>query len=188
MSDAVVTGTGTPMATPSPSRGAQAMERLKTGATVLGAIAGALTGLWGFYEKVRTEARHDTAASYNTLAPQVNQLGEALKQIQQENQQLREIVAEHQKTPRLAQVPRRAEKPPGPAPAATAAAPTPAAPASSAAATPPPAAATPAPAAPNETPDNDPVTGLLRTVGRTRAAIESLRKVPDDFGHVLEKR
>jgi hypothetical protein len=184
MSDTVANnGTGVTTSTPTASRAAVTMDRIKTGATVLGAIAGALTGLWGFYEKVRAEARHDTAASYNTLAPQVNQLGEALKQLQLENQQLRTIVAEHQNTPRLAQVPRRAEKPPA-SPAAA-----PAAPSSSAtAAAPPPAATAPAAGAPEvpPAPGTDPVSGLLQTVGRTRAAIEDLRKVPDDFGRVLQ--
>jgi hypothetical protein len=181
MSDTVANnGPGVTTATPTASRAAVTMDRIKTGATVLGAIAGALTGLWGFYEKVRAEARHDTAASYNTLAPQVNQLGEALKQLQLENQQLRGIVAEHQNTPRLAQVPRRPEKPPASPGAA------PAAPASSATA--PPAATAPAAGAPEvpPAPGSDPVSGLLQTVGRTRAAIEDLRKVPDDFGRVLQ--
>src|SRR5688500_5398996 len=100
MSEAVSTGAP-------PSRAAMTLERVKTGATILGAIAAATTGLWGAYEKVRAEARQDTAASYNTLAPQVNQLGEALKQIQQENQQLRQIVADFQGRPRIASVPKR---------------------------------------------------------------------------------
>jgi uncharacterized membrane protein len=197
MSDAVAPGSPTTSTVSGTqgthaSRAALTMERIKLGATVLGAIAGALTGLWGFYEKVRAEARHDTAASYNTLAPQVNQLGEALKQLQLENQQLRGIVAEHSKTPRLAQVPRRAEaKPSGQAaekPAAPAAAPvasSPPAPAPPPGA--PPQAATPeAPAEPAA--GNDPVSGLLQTVGRTRAAIEDLRKVPDDFNRVLQNQ
>ena len=188
MSD-IVAGNGPAVttSTPTASRAAVTMDRIKTGATVLGAIAGALTGLWGVYEKVRAEARHDTAASYNTLAPQVNQLGEALKQLQLENQQLRGIVAEHQKTPRLAQVPRRAEKTAAaPAPNAVPAPPT-AAPATTPGAQP----ATPAQATAPEVPpatDDDPVSGLLHTVGRTRAAIEDLRKVPDDFGRVLQSQ
>jgi hypothetical protein len=188
MSDTVA-GNGPAVTTSAPttSRAAVTMDRIKTGATVLGAIAGALTGLWGVYEKVRTEARHDTAASYNTLAPQVNQLGEALKQLQLENQQLRGIVADHQKTPRLAQVPRRAEKPAAPSSgSAPTAGPTAAAPPAAAppAAAPAPGAATPEiPPAP---PTDDPVSGLMQTVGRTRAAIEDLRKVPDDFGRVLQ--
>jgi hypothetical protein len=62
--------------------------------------------------------------------------------------------------------------PPGPAAAPPAAAPAPV------------AAATPEiPPAP---PTDDPVSGLMQTVGRTRAAIEDLRKVPDDFGRVLQ--
>jgi hypothetical protein len=186
MSDTVAgNGPNVTTSTPTASRAAVTMDRIKTGATVLGAIAGALTGLWGVYEKVRAEARHDTAASYNTLAPQVNQLGDALKQLQLENQQLRTIVAEHQKTPRLAQVPRRAEKPavtstPGPTAAA------PATPAAAAPAVP--GAPVAAPEVPTAPPSDDPVSGLLQTVGRTRAAIEDLRKVPDDFGRVLQNQ
>jgi hypothetical protein len=188
-------GTAGASTTATGSRAAVTMDRIKTGATVLGAIAGALTGLWGFYEKVRAEARHDTAASYNTLAPQVNQLGEALKQLQLENQQLRNVVAEQQKTPRLAQVPRRAEKPrsaaapaapdPSSAPAAPATPTPPATPATAGAPAGQPATAEAPPAA---TPEGDTISGLLQTVGRTRAVIEDLRKVPDDFGHVLEKQ
>ncbi|HEY0711653.1 MAG TPA: hypothetical protein VGF45_03205 [Polyangia bacterium] len=192
------------------------IEKLKSGAAVLGAVASAVVGLYGVYEKVRSDARADTAASYNTLAPQVNQLGEALKQLQQENQQLREIVAHSQGKPRMAVVPpaattkRRenaaakpakaangqapAAAPPAAAPATeapSAAAPNQAAPPAEAptAANPPtpatPPEATPAEAAPAN--EDDRISGLLRTVGRTREAIESLKKVPEDFGRVVEK-
>lgn len=254
MSEAVSTGAP-------PSRADIHLERVKTGATILGAIAAAITGLWGVYEKVRSEARQDTAASYNTLAPQVNQMGEALKEMQLENQQLRQIVAQFQGRPRIATVPKRttasAAKGPaaatgksadkgesgkGPAEAGQnpAAAPVPV----NGAGAPPagttanggaaPAGATPAdgaaapngaaststgtaagapgvtpngsaapgagaiaepPAAPGTSPNggasdnpddpDDPITGLINTVGRTRDAIESIRKVPDDFGRVL---
>src|SRR5689334_10660202 len=63
------------------SRTDRAMERLKTTAGVVAAVAGALTGMWTIYEKVRTDARQYTAASYETLAPQVNQLNEALRKL-----------------------------------------------------------------------------------------------------------
>jgi hypothetical protein len=186
------------------------IERLKSGAAVLAAIAGAVTGLWGVYDKVSTEARELTTTSYNTLAPQMNQIGEALKQLQQENQQLREIVAQQSGKPRIAaeppassrRPPRRnvnagssstapptsaANQPAATAPAGTAPpAGTPAAPA-----TPPPAepAAPPASAqAPPPPAAQDPVTGLLNTVGRTREAIDGLRKVPESFEHVLGKK
>jgi hypothetical protein len=183
------------------------IERVKSGAAILGAIAGAITGLWGVYEKVRSEAQDLTAASYNTLAPQMNQIGEALKELQQENQQLREIVAKHQDTPRLAAAPPRR---PGkrnvagtststaaaPDPAAAAAAPPASAPPAGTPAAPPaaqppvaepaPAAAQPAAQAPPQ--PSDPVTGLLNTVGRTREAIDGLRKVPETFENVLGKK
>jgi hypothetical protein len=186
------------------------IEKLKSGAAVLGAIAGAVTGLWGVYEKVRTEAKDLTAASYNTLAPQMNQIGEALKQLQQENQHLREIVAQQSGKPRIAaeppassrRPPRRnvyagssstapptgtANQPAAAAPAGTAPpAGTPAAPA-----TPPPAAEPGAPPTSAQAPPAappDPVTGLLNTVGRTREAIDGLRKVPESFENVLGKK
>jgi hypothetical protein len=162
------------------------LEKLSKYAAVIGAVVGAITALWGVYEKVRAEARRDTAASYNTLAPQVNQMGEALKQLQQENQQLREIVALHQGQPRIAKVP-PARKPPARA-ANPANAPT--APAETPPAQPTPAPeGTAAPAVQDEAPrTGDAVDDLMQTVGRTRAAIETLRKVPDDFGRVLEKK
>lgn len=173
------------------------IERVKTLAAVVAAVAGALTGLWGVYEKVRQEARKDTAASYNTLAPQVNQLGEALKQLQQENQQLRAIVGQSQGRPRLAVVPKKSpDKPRRPAAAdgaggsGVAAVPAPAGSGGTVAAAP----ATPAEAAPEsptQTPaapgtEDDPVEDLLRTAARTRAAIEGLRRVPESFSRVAD--
>jgi hypothetical protein len=177
---------------PSPSgRAARAFEHMKTGAAVIGALVGALSAMWGFYHRVRTEARANTAASYNTLAPQVNQLGEALRQLQLENQKLRDVVAQSSGRSRIAaSPPRKAKpKPAEPAPSAPAADQPPPvaterAPAADAGA---PAAPVPTPPpSPPEAGSDDPVTDLLETVGRTRAAIESLRKVPEDFGRVLE--
>jgi hypothetical protein len=138
----------------------------------------------------------------------MNQIGEALKQLQQENQQLREIVAEAQNKPRLAIRPPAAttRRPAGKKPGATVGAPAAAPPAAEtpAAAAPapgtPPAASAPAPAAPAgepppapagqqaSAPPGDAVGGLLNTVGRTREAIESLRKVPETFENVLGKK
>lgn len=203
------------MTEPAASPGSNRLEKVKNGAAILGAIASAVVGLYGVYEKVRSDARADTAASYNTLAPQVNQMGEALKQLQAENQQLREIVAEGQNKPRMAVVPPaantrrrdpasakagktpdKADKPaPTPAPTATPGEPT-AATAQPANGAPPAASPTAAtPAAPEGTATQEPpatneddrITGLLRTVGRTREAIENLKKVPEDFGRVVGK-
>ena len=182
----------------SPSAGrAGAIDRLKSGAAILGALAGAVTGLYGVYEKVRSEAKEYTAASYNTLAPQMNQIGEALKHLQQENQQLREIVAAHQGKPRIGATPPAAARKPAagkarrpnttagaPAAPTTAAAPTETAPAA-------PGDQARAPAAPGNgsaPAGDDPIGGLLNTVGRTRAAIETLRKVPEDFEKVVGKK
>jgi hypothetical protein len=191
-----------PVSAPKPPK----IERVKSGAAILGAVAGAITGLWGVYEKVRTEAKDLTAASYNTLAPQMNQIGEALKELQQENQHLREILAQQSGKPRIAAEPpanptrRPARRPSAGAPAQPAA-PTASAPAAGAPpagtpaapppATPPPAAEQPAaPPAAAQTPPapQDPVTGLLNTVGRTREAIDGLRKVPETFENVLGKK
>jgi hypothetical protein len=190
---------------PSSGPSGKLLDRVKGSAAVLGAITAALTGLWGVYEKVRAEARAHTASSYNTLAPQLNQVGEAVKQLQQENQQLRELVARYQGQPRIAaepprrattgrrpaSAPRPAEPAPGapaqpaPAPAATPPAATPSAeaPPSGPPPTEPTAAAKPGEPQAEPKPD-DPVGGLLQAVDRTRAAIESLRKVPEDFEKV----
>jgi hypothetical protein len=169
-------------------------DRIKSGATILGAVAGTLTAVYGVYEKVRTEARSYTATSYNTLAPQINQMNDAVKQLQQENQQLRQIVAEFQGKPRIGQTPPAARRPaptrrpsaaPATPPTAPAAPPATASAAGGAAGEPPPA--TPPASPPSGAPaDNDPVSGLLQTVGRTRQAIESLRKVPEDFEKVVK--
>jgi hypothetical protein len=174
-----------------PSTSRPLSDRIKSGAAVLGAVAGTLTAVYGVYEKVRTEARTYTATSYNTLAPQINQMNDAVKQLQQENQQLRQIVADFQGKPRIGQTPPAARRPApsrrptnvitppnGPAATTTPATTTPETPPS-------PPVAQPAP--PGEAPaESDPVSGLLQTVGRTRAAIESLRKVPEDFEKVVK--
>jgi len=200
-----------PNTPPSPAPTRFSIDRVKNGAAVRGAITAAVTGLWGVYEKARSEAKSDTASSYNTLAPQVNQMGDALKQLQQENQQLRELVANFQGQPRIAAVPARkpssGRRPPATArpgePAASAPAGAPAAtpPAETPPAAPPPApqaqtgtGGAPAPPAqpgtepPAEAKPTDPVGGLLNTVGRTREAIEGLRKVPEDFEKVVGKK
>ena len=195
-----------PVSAPKPPK----IERVKSGAAILGAVAGAITGLWGVYEKVRTEAKDLTAASYNTLAPQMNQIGEALKELQQENQHLREILAQQSGKPRIAAeppaVPAGGRRPPRRPAAGTAAQPaaptasapaagsppatTPAAPAAQPAAPPTAAEQPAAPPAAAQTPPapQDPVTGLLNTVGRTREAIDGLRKVPETFENVLGKK
>lgn len=69
------------------------MERLKTGAGVIAAVAGAVTGMWTIYEKVKSDTRKITAASYETLAPQLNEMSEALRQLHKENQELRQAMA-----------------------------------------------------------------------------------------------
>src|SRR3954466_4401640 len=98
MSDAAVTGNANVESRES-HRG-RLLEGLKSTAGVLAAIAGALTGLWTVYDKVKSEARQYTAASYETLAPQVNQMNEALRQLQQENQELRQALVSHAENPK----------------------------------------------------------------------------------------
>ncbi|HXU82023.1 MAG TPA: hypothetical protein VN914_11540, partial [Polyangia bacterium] len=114
------------------------MERLKTTAGVVAALAGAVTGMWTIYEKVKSDAKQYTAASYETLAPQVNQMNEALRQLQEENQQLKKALLVHaEQRPRPAR-PRPATKPEGGVTAA------PAAPGTTAGATPAPGTSAPA--------------------------------------------
>src|SRR4051794_11710001 len=69
------------------------MERLRSSAAVIAAVAGAVTGLWTIYEKVRADARHYTATSYETLAPQINQMTEVLRQLEQDNLQMKQVLA-----------------------------------------------------------------------------------------------
>src|SRR4051812_26448951 len=83
MADAAVMGT---------PRSERFIERVKTVTGVLAGLAGAITGLWTVYDKVKTDARQYTAASYETLAPQVNQLTEALKSLEQQNRELHEAL------------------------------------------------------------------------------------------------
>src|SRR5688572_19233620 len=122
------------------SRAARAMERMKTTAGVVAAVAGAITGMWTIYEKVKSDARQYTAASYETLAPQLNQMNEALQKLEQENQQLKKaILASHAERPRAVARPSRAAAPPraaGPAPVPAPASGNPAAPGPTAAETP----------------------------------------------------
>jgi hypothetical protein len=141
------------------------MERLRVAAGVIAAVAGAVTGLWTIYEKVRTDARQYTTTSYETLAPQVNQLAEALKTLEQQNQQLRQAMVSHAERPRAP-----AHRPAKPGEPATPAA-TPGAPA----------------AAPAEEPD-DALGRLMGTVQETRAAVDAVRKVPETFSKVLEQK
>ena len=191
------------MSAPKPPK----IEKLKSGAAVLAAIAGAVTGLWGVYDKVSTEAKELTAASYDTLAPQMNQIGEALKQLQQENQQLREIVAQQSGKPRIAaEPPASSRRPPRRnvhAGSSSTAAPDqsaghrgrppgprrpPAPPPHRPPRRRPPSPRRHRPLPRRRPPPRDPVTGLLNTVGRTREAIDGLRKVPESFENVLGKK
>jgi hypothetical protein len=157
------------------SRTERTLERLKTTAGVVAAVAGAITGMWTIYEKVKTDARQYTAASYETLAPQVNQLNEALRKLEDDNQQLKKaLLATHAeqrlrsgKSPRVTA---RAEPPPAAPPAA------------------PPATAPPtAPSTPEERTD-DALGRIVGTVNQTREAVEAVRKVPETFQKVLESK
>jgi hypothetical protein len=158
------------------SRTERTLERMKTTAGVLAAIAGAITGMWTIYDKVRTDARQYTAASYETLAPQVNQMNEALRKLQDDNQQLRQALVAHAERPR----PVRTTK-------ATAKAGEPAAPATPPAGGAAPAATGTQPAEAQEQPD-DALGRIVGTVNQTREAVEAVRKVPETFQKVLESR
>jgi hypothetical protein len=167
------------------SRAARAVEKMKTTAGVVAALAGAITGMWTIYEKVKSDARQYTAASYETLAPQLNQMNEALHKLEEENQQLKKAL-----------VITRAERPRSTArakaPAATtakAAEPPPAVPgAPPAAATPEPPGAPAAPTAENHETTDDAFGRILGTVNQTREAVKAVRKVPETFQKVLEDR
>jgi len=153
---------------------------MKTTAGVLAALAGAITGMWTVYEKVKSDARQYTAASYETLAPQLNQMNEALHKLEEENQQLKKALvvtrAEHPRPVSRTRAPAvaKAGEPPVAAPAAPAPAGTPAAPA--------------APTAQNEENTDDAFGRILGTVNQTREAVKAVRKVPETFQKVLEDR
>jgi hypothetical protein len=159
------------------SRAERAMERMKTTAGVLAAVAGAVTGMWTIYEKVKADSRQYTAASYETLAPQVNQLNEALRKLEEDNQQLKKaLLASHAeqrqrsgKSPRVTARSEPPAAPPGTAPA------------------PAPAAGTAAPATPEEKTD-DALGRIVGTVNQTREAVDAVRKVPETFQKVLESK
>ena len=156
------------------------LEGMKSTAGVLAAIAGALTGLWTVYDKVKSEARQYTAASYETLAPQVNQMNEALRQLQQENQELRQALVTHSENPK----PLANHRAPRPVASARPQAP----------GAPPPPAAQPAAgntgntaAQPAEQPD-DTLGQIVGTVHQARQAVEAIRRVPDSFDKVLKEK
>jgi hypothetical protein len=155
------------------SRTERTLERLKTTAGVVAAVAGAITGMWTIYEKVKTDARQYTAASYETLAPQVNQLNEALRHLEQDNSQLKKALLAHSDRPRVAARPNAPAKP-GEAPPATPAAPAAGAPA-------------PTPAQAQEQSD-DALGRIAGTLNQTREAVEAVRKVPETFQKVLESK
>jgi hypothetical protein len=152
------------------------MDRVRTIAGVLAAVAGAITGLWTIYEKVKSDARQYTAASYETLAPQMNQMAEALKTLEQQNAELRQALVAHGERPR-APTHKPAAKPGEPPTPPTA----PGAPSGAAAAT------APATAAPAEEPD-DALGRLAGTLQQTRAAVDAVRKVPETFQKVLDQK
>ena len=156
------------------SRAERAMERMKMTAGVVAALAGAVTGMWTIYEKVKTDARQYTTDSYETLAPQVNQLNEALRKLEEDNQQLKKALLAHAERPRPPVRSKAVAKGDETAPAAPA---TPAAPA--------PGTAPPAEA--QEQPD-DALGRIVGTVNQTREAVDAVRKVPETFQKVLESK
>jgi len=167
------------------SRAGRALERAKTTAGVVAAVAGAITGMWTIYEKVKSDARQYTTASYETLAPQLNQMNEALQKLAQENQELKKaLIITHNERPRpAARVRTAAATKPGEAPATKPGEPAAAAPATAT------SPATPAaPTAENEEAGDDPFGRIVGTVNQTREAVRAVRKVPETFQKVLESR
>jgi hypothetical protein len=176
-----------------PPRSERVIERLKTTAGVLAALAGAVTGMWTVYEKVRTDARQYTATSYDVLAPQMNQLTEAVRKLEQENQQLKAALVSHAERPRPLTRPRAGAAGAASGASATSgtSATTPAKPGEPAGAA---AGTTTGPgtaqgheAAQQEQPD-DALGRILGTVQQTRQAVESVRKVPETFQKVLDSK
>jgi hypothetical protein len=149
---------------------------MKSTAGVVAALAGAITGMWTIYEKVKSDARQYTTASYETLAPQLNQMNVALQKLEAENQELKKVlVITHERqrsTGRKTAVAKPAQPPAAPATATTPAAPP-----------------TPAPAAPATQEEADDALGrIMGTVNQTREAVNAVRKVPETFQKVLEDR
>lgn len=168
------------------------MERMKTTAGVVAAVAGAVTGMWTIYEKVKTDARQYTAASYETLAPQLNQMNEALQRLEEENQQLKKalvIANPEQARAARSRVAARAAQPQAAKKAPEATSPATAPATAGAPATPgtPAAPTAPTTAEAEETAD-DPFARILGTVSQTREAVKAVRKVPESFQKVLEDR
>src|SRR3954467_11828111 len=97
------------------SRTARTLERLKTTAGVVAAVAGAITGMWTIYEKVKSDARQYTAASYETLAPQLNQMNEALRELEANTRQIRRTLTPKATLPRKPAIPPTAAPPAAPA-------------------------------------------------------------------------
>jgi hypothetical protein len=185
------------------TKGARAVEKLRNTAGVIAAVAGAITGMWTIYEKVKSDARQYTADSYETLAPQLNKLTDALHQIQEENQQLRQVLNQVPAVREKAVAVRAGRRPPPKATTPAGSAPTPE--------NPPAAATTPTPPAPPATPGeappppaapptaqatppaaqpaaNDPLGEIIGGAQKAREAVDTIRRVPESFEKVLEQR
>lgn len=161
------------------SRSERVLGGLKTTAGIVAAVAGAVTGMWGIYEKVKSDARQYTTASYETLAPQLNQMTEALRKIEQENQQLKQALLARTRPTRPAKAGSSgarstpAATPVGPAAPGTPASAEPAAPT---------AGATP------EEKEQGALDRILGTMHQTKEAVDAVRKVPESFKQVLEQK
>jgi hypothetical protein len=67
----------------------QKLDRARIAAALAAAVITGGAALYGVYQK----SREATAASYETLAPEVNELKANVEQLRQENQRLREALA-----------------------------------------------------------------------------------------------
>lgn len=103
----------------------QKLERVHIGVALVAAVMTGGGALYGVYAKARHEARTDTAASYETLAPEVNELKRAIEQLQEEQLrraaersrqgEVRAPSTQGRTPPRRARAPAPPQAPPAPA-------------------------------------------------------------------------
>lgn len=141
------------------------LEKVRVWTAIGAAVVSGGAALYGVYSKARGEARQDTAATYETLAPAVNELRRQVADLQAENSELRARSGDRAQPPggeARAPAPRPRRRPEPAAPPATTPAPAPApAPA-------PPPAAEPAPA--NRLPiDFDTAVGIWKEIEKRRS-------------------
>lgn len=171
---------------PLPSRGDKVMDRLKGGAGVIAAVVGSMTALYGVYEKVRSDAKEYTATSYDTLAPKLNEMNDALKKLQQENQQLKEVVVGRRPAAAATPRPSPSAKPARATAAGQRPAPVPGVEPAPPPAAPPAVQATGEPAPAVGEPDR--LNDIFGAVNQARDAVQTIRKVPETFEKAMQQQ